>query len=187
MQQLMTEQRVLSEVRKAVAEALRIEPELVEAETSLVADLGAASLDFLDVNYRIEQAFGLRMARHFVLEHAEELYGEGTVIGERGRLTEAGMDLLRQRYGASAVPPGARPFSLDEVPALITTGILVETVLDILETRPERCPCGAGEWVSEDGALVCCSACGEAAPYQDGDERVRAWLDTVEGIGSGAG
>ena len=40
--------------------------------TLLMADLGAESLDFLDLNYRLEQTFGIRMARHFVLERRIE-------------------------------------------------------------------------------------------------------------------
>jgi len=41
----------------------------------LTLDLNAESLDFLDISYNLEQTFGLKMARHFVLDYVEESWG----------------------------------------------------------------------------------------------------------------
>ena len=95
--------------------------------------------------------------------------------------------MLGRRYGASALPASASELSVDQVPTLITPRTIAEAVLDILGTLPSQCRCGAGEWASADGATVSCTACGEAAVYEDGDERIRKWLAASEGLGSGAG
>jgi acyl carrier protein len=68
-QNILTEEKVMEELKKAIIETLRVEEVQIKPETSLINDLGAESLDFLDINYRLEQAFGMKMARHFVLEH----------------------------------------------------------------------------------------------------------------------
>ena len=81
-QNLVTEEKVYEELKKAIVETLRVEEGSVTPESSLINDLGAESLDFLDINYRLEQSFGIKMARHFVLEHIEELFGEGSAIDE---------------------------------------------------------------------------------------------------------
>ena len=50
-------------------------------------NLAAESLDFIDINFRLEQRFNVGMPRKYFLEHVEELFGEGTAIDESGRLT----------------------------------------------------------------------------------------------------
>jgi len=77
---------------------LRVDESTIKPESSLINDLGAESLDFLDINYRLEQAFGMKMARHFVLEHIEEMFGEGTAIDEDGRLTDKAIELLKDPF-----------------------------------------------------------------------------------------
>lgn len=173
---LVHRETVMSELRRAVAETLQLDEADVLPSSSLVADLGAASLDFLDFNYRLEQAFGLRMARYFFLEHAEELLGEGSAVDDHGRLTELGMALLRRRYGDDAAPANSRRLRMDAVPALVTVATIVDSVMEILDTLPARCACGAGAWRSDDGARVVCGACQSPAPYLDGDELLRRWL-----------
>ncbi len=87
-QNLIPEQRVLDEVTKAISEGIDINPLRVKAESSLIKDLGAESLDFLDINYRLEQTFGIKMARRSVLDHMEELFGEESAIDSDGKLTD---------------------------------------------------------------------------------------------------
>jgi len=94
-QQLVTKERIEQEVRKAVAETLGCDADAVEMDKSLIEDLEAQSLDFLDINFRLEQAFGVKMARHFVLEHVEEVFGEGKAIDENSEVTEAAVKLLK--------------------------------------------------------------------------------------------
>jgi acyl carrier protein len=169
-------ERVLSEVRTVVVETLRLDEDTVQPESSCVADLGAESLDFLDINYQVEQIFGIKMARHFFLEHAEEIYGEGETIDDHGKVTERGLALLRLRYGSAAGLEGATGLDIDGVPALITVRAIADAVTDILSSLPDRCPCGAAKYTSDDGTHVICGSCGEPARYDDGDELIKQWL-----------
>ena len=52
---------VLEKVRLICAEVLGVEPVDVTAETSFSADLGGESLDLLDLGFRCERAFGVRV------------------------------------------------------------------------------------------------------------------------------
>ena len=79
MHDIITAETVLAELKRAIVGAIGIDEELIKPESVLTRDLGAESLDFLDINYRLEQTFGLKMARYSVLVHAEELFGEGSV------------------------------------------------------------------------------------------------------------
>ena len=179
-QHVITEEKVFEELKKAIIETLRVDEHLIKPESSLINDLGAESLDFLDINYRLEQAFGMKMARHFVLEHIEEMFGEGTAIDEDGRLTEKAIALLRIRFGDNM--PELQPgMDMDEVPAMLTVQSMVQGVMDILNGLPEKCEtCGNAAWKSEDGVKVTCGSCGENAVFPNGDDLIKAWLTRVQ-------
>ena len=52
---------VESAIRTCVSEALLIEPDQFTLESSLIMDLGAESIDLLDIRFRMEHAFGIKI------------------------------------------------------------------------------------------------------------------------------
>jgi len=48
-------------VREVIADVLMVAPEAVTPDSRLVADLGAESIDFLDLIFRIEEALGVKI------------------------------------------------------------------------------------------------------------------------------
>ncbi|HEY3448903.1 MAG TPA: phosphopantetheine-binding protein [Myxococcales bacterium] len=97
-------------VRGIVAESLSRPLEEVKPESNLMADLGAESLDFLDIVFRIERAFEIQITRGEMERAArgdmtEEDFAPGGVISEMGlqRLREL-MPEAKDR-----IVPGLRP------------------------------------------------------------------------------
>jgi acyl carrier protein len=180
-QNVISEATVMEEVKKAIAQTQKIDPETIQPEQSLMKDLGAESLDFLDINYRLEQVFGIKTARHFVLEHIEEMFGEGAAIDENSQLTDKAVALLKIRLGeenTTELRPGT---DMDEVSSLITVKGMATVVLDILDTLPGKCSSGGhSAWAVENGTRVKCSDCGEYATFTDGDTLTQEWLRTVQ-------
>lgn len=176
---LITYEQVLEETKKAVAETLNIDVNNIRPDSSLVKDLGAESLDFLDINYRLEQRFGIKMARRFILEHVEELFGEGVATDDTGKLTDKAIALLKMRLGDKAkdLKPG---IYIDEVTSLITVESLAQGVMDILQSLPERCNCGASDWKILEELQVTCSACGEPAEYANGDDLIVKYIEKMQ-------
>lgn len=178
-QNLISEGKVLEEVKKGIVETLNVDKDAIKPESSLIGDLGAESLDFLDVNYRLEQTFGIKMARHFVLEHVEETFGEGAAVDADGRLTDKAISLLKIRMGEN--PALHAGMDMDEVPVLITAQSIARGVLDILDSLPEKCPsCAASAWTVENEVRIKCGACGEFASFRNGDELVKEWLSKIQ-------
>jgi len=179
-QTLITEQKVFEELKKAIVETLRSDEAAIKPESSLIKDLGAESLDFLDINYRLEQTFGIKMARHFILEHIEEMFGEGSAIDENGQLTEKAIALLKMRYG-DVYGDLSGGIDMDTVPTLITAGSMTQGVLDLLDTLPETCSkCGNTAWKTEDGIRVKCGSCSEFATFTNGDDLIKNWLTAMQ-------
>lgn len=177
---LVSEETVFKELKVAIVETLQVDEGSIEPGSSFTNDLGAESLDFLDINYRLEQSFGIKMARHFVLEHIEEMFGEGSAIDDDGLLTDKSVALLNLRYSEHMLEfkPG---MDMDDVPAMVTVESFTKGVMDILNTIPEQCAkCSSTEWKSEDGMKVCCGSCGESATYMNGDDLIVDWLTKVQ-------
>jgi acyl carrier protein len=180
-QNLISEATVLEEVKKAIGQTLKIEKETIQPDHSLMRDLGAESLDFLDINYRLEQAFGIKTARHFVLEHIEEMFGEGSAIDENSQLTEKAIMLLKIRLGDN-LPVELRPgMDMDEIPPLITVQGMAKVVLDVLDTLRDKCAsCGQSGWTSDKGQRIKCGSCGTEAIFTDGDTLTKEWLTKIQ-------
>ena len=179
-QELIGKKRVFTELRRVISKALDVDAESIGPESVLTLDLNAESLDFLDISYNLEQAFGFKMARHFVLEHAEEIFGEGSAIDEEGCLTPEAIRMLKLRFKRDPFPlkPG---MDMDEVANLVTVGSMAETVMDILDSLPETCPrCGESTWKTEDETRVVCGSCGSPAPYRTGDDLTVEWLKEIQ-------
>ena len=89
-----TKEEVFEKVRMALVEALGVDDDEVSPEATMVGDLGAESIDFLDIVFRLEKSFGIEIPR-------SELFPEDILTNaeyvQDGRVTEAGVAELKQR------------------------------------------------------------------------------------------
>jgi acyl carrier protein len=90
----MTQEQVFSKIQEVLCDALGVDAEEVTAEATLVGDLGAESIDFLDIVFRLEKAFGIKIDQ-------SELFPDNVLNDPRyvkdGLVTDAGMETLRSR------------------------------------------------------------------------------------------
>ena len=54
---------IFDKVRGALVEALGVDEEEVSPSATMVGDLGAESIDFLDIVFRLEKSFGIKIQR----------------------------------------------------------------------------------------------------------------------------
>lgn len=115
-----TRTEIQARVVAIVADALDQPAEKVTPDASLVDDLGAESIDFLDIVFRLENAFGLKIPE-------EEIWaGSFDGVGDDAGAIAARLEELKARRPAfrwDRVP--ARPTRAD-LPRLITVGTVVE-------------------------------------------------------------
>ena len=57
---ILTEQEIFARLSAILQEALRIEPAKITPEARVFVELGAESLDLLDIRFRVDEAFGFR-------------------------------------------------------------------------------------------------------------------------------
>src|SRR5579864_4244260 len=82
---------VLDDVRRMIAEVLELELEEVTAPALFFDDLGGESLDLLELSFRFERHFGVRVRFNDLTANAIELDDEG-------RLTPASLSLLKTKF-----------------------------------------------------------------------------------------
>jgi acyl carrier protein len=90
-----TQDEIYTKVSATLVEALNVEEEEVKPEATLQGDLGAESIDFLDIVFRLEREFGIKIPR-------DELFPEAIFAGDpnfvqNGKVTENGLQELRKR------------------------------------------------------------------------------------------
>ena len=81
-------------VAKTIADALGCELDEVKRDASLIDDLGAESIDFLDLVFRLERAFKVKIPRGKIVEDARGDLPEAE-FEQKGVVTEAGIARLR--------------------------------------------------------------------------------------------
>ena len=93
-----TKQKVLQEVTRCLVAALGVEEEQVHFESSLIKDLGAESIDFLDIIFRLEKTFNIKVPRGDLFP--ENIFTNSEFVKE-GCVTPAGIQELKRRnpYG----------------------------------------------------------------------------------------
>lgn len=100
-------------VRKIVAESLGRKLDEVKLDSVLMADLGAESLDFLDVVFRLERDFAIEITRG-EMERASRGDMTQEEFAPHGVISEAGLARLRELMpeARDRIQPGLRPSTI---------------------------------------------------------------------------
>ena len=90
----MADPETLAVVQTAVREALGAEADEVTPEATLMGDLGAESIDFLDIVFKLEKAFGIEIPRKEL--SPEDILTNADFVQD-GKVTSAGIAELKRR------------------------------------------------------------------------------------------
>jgi acyl carrier protein len=115
-------------VAETIADALGCDLEEVKPDASLIEDLGAESIDFLDMVFRLERAFKVKIPRGKIVENARGALSEGE-FENKGIVTDTGLAQLKAYL--SEVPPERfrTPLKVKDVPRLFTPETFCKLVI----------------------------------------------------------
>jgi acyl carrier protein len=119
---------VYPKVAETIADALGCEPEDVKLDVSLIEGLQAESIDFLDLVFRLERAFKIKIPRGKIVEDARGDLPESE-FEEKGIVTEKGMARLREFLTEVPAERFKTPMKAAEVPKLFTAETFCKVVL----------------------------------------------------------
>ena len=109
-------------VAKVLVAALGVEEQDIKPSATLQGDLGAESIDFLDIIFRLEREFRIKV-------HQDELFPELVLLGnsaiiEDGRLTDDGLAALRAHMPYADWRTLERDRRLDRIDDLFTVDLV---------------------------------------------------------------
>ena len=89
-----TKEELFEKIQAALVEALGVDDDEVTPEATLVGDLGAESIDFLDIVFPLEKSFDIKIPRGELFP--EDIFTNADYVQD-GRVTDAGLEELRKR------------------------------------------------------------------------------------------
>lgn len=120
---------VYPKVTDIVADTLAIDKEKIKPDSSLVQDLGAESIDFLDLIFRLEREFNVKIPRGVIEKEARGSLSDAE-FETNGVITEAGIKILKQFLSEVPEQRFKPNLKVAEIPTLFTVTTLCKFVLN---------------------------------------------------------
>jgi acyl carrier protein len=148
---MLASEEISGRVARVLVESLNADEDDLKPTATLQRDLGAESIDFLDIVFRLEREFGIQIPRG-------ELFPESVFRGDpefvsEGLVTDRGIDELRSRMPYADLSGIDRDRRLSAVPDLFTVDLITRYIGRKLNQ-------GAGAGSNGAGAPGCWSLAG---------------------------
>ena len=121
-------QAVFPKVAETMADALGCDVDQVKLDVSLIEGLDAESIDFLDMVFRLERAFKIKIPRGKIIENARGDMPEAE-FERKGVLTEAGLTQLRRYLSEIPAERFGNPMKVADIPRLFTPETFCKLVI----------------------------------------------------------
>lgn len=122
----MTREEIFEKVRGVLVDALGVDDDEVAPTATLRGDLGAESIDFLDIVFRLEKAFNIKIPRGEMFP--EDIFNNPDCVKD-GKVTAQGLQVMKERMphvDLSKLSPG------DDIEKMQFT---VDTVVNYIEKK----------------------------------------------------
>jgi acyl carrier protein len=123
-----TRDEILEKVRETLEEALGVDEDEVVMEATLSGDLGAESIDYLDITFRLEKGFDIKIPKGELFP--DNLSADPSFVAD-GKVSETGIAELRARLPHADVDKFAENPAVENIQNLFT----VEMVVNYLEGK----------------------------------------------------
>ena len=129
----MTKDDIYQTVAATLVEALNVDEDQISPSATLQGDLGAESIDFLDIVFRLEREFGIKIPRN-------ELFPESIFQGDPdfvkdGKVTEKGLNELRTKMPYADLATFEANPTLEGISDLFTVNLIVSYIESKLKAQ----------------------------------------------------
>jgi len=117
---------IFDKVQEVMIDALGVDDDEVTIGATLMGDLGAESIDFLDIVFRLEKVFAIKIPREELFP-AEDLMNNSQFI-HNGKLTEKGLAELRDKMPHTDLTEFEKDPDINKMGDLFTVNAIVNYV-----------------------------------------------------------
>lgn len=122
----MSRDDIIEKVQEVLVDALGVDDDEVTVESTLMGDLGAESIDFLDIVFRLEKAFEIKVPREELFP-AEGLLNDPELVSN-GKLTEKGLNELREKVPHTDLGEFEQDPDINKLADLFTVNAIVNYI-----------------------------------------------------------
>jgi len=123
----MTELEIFEKLRPLIREVTAVREEEIRMDSNLMGDLGAASLDLLDLSFLIEEAFGITLTGNELRQQVTERLSGGA-YEENGFVTEPALAELRRLLPEVPAAKLQPPLPAVAVPGVLNVAVFVHLI-----------------------------------------------------------
>ncbi|MBD3672848.1 MAG: acyl carrier protein [Planctomycetaceae bacterium] len=118
-----TQDEILQKVQETLEDALGVDEDEVTMDATLSGDLGAESIDYLDILFRLEKAFDIKIPRGELFP--ENLSASDSSFVQDGKVTESGIAQLREKMPHADIDKFAEDPAVENIQDLFTVRMVV--------------------------------------------------------------
>jgi len=119
----LSREQIFQQVQEVLVDALGVDNDEVKPEATLMGDLGAESIDFLDIVFRLEKAFNIKIPREELFP-AENLMTNPEYV-TNGKLTPKGLAELKQKMKHTDLSTFEKDPDINKMGSLFTVNAIV--------------------------------------------------------------
>lgn len=119
-------EEIFGKVQEILVDALGVDDDEVTGQATLMGDLGAESIDFLDIVFRLEKAFDIKIPRGELFPENLASADSGMVVD--GKVTEEGIAQLREKMPHADIDSFAGDPQVSNIPNLFTVDMICRFV-----------------------------------------------------------
>ena len=119
---------VFPTIAETMADALGCDVEDIKLDVSLIEGLNAESIDFLDMVFRLERAFKIKIPRGKIVENARGALSEPE-FEQNGLVTDVGLAQLRAYLSEVPAERFKTPMKVKDIPRLFTPETFCKLVI----------------------------------------------------------
>lgn len=127
-----SQDEIYSKVSATLVEALNVDEEDIKPTSTLQGDLGAESIDFLDIVFRLEREFGIKIPRGELFP--ESIFQGDPDLVQNGRVTDKGLDELRTKMPFADLSQFEKDPELSHLSDLFTVDLITRYIQGKLAT-----------------------------------------------------
>jgi len=121
-----SEEEILDKVRGTLVDALGVDDDEVTPSATLTGDLGAESIDYLDIVFRLEKSFDIKIPRGELFPENLASADSGFVAG--GKVTAEGLEELRRKMPYADLDSFAKDPVVSRISDLYTVGMIARFI-----------------------------------------------------------
>jgi len=128
-----TQEEIYTKVSATLVEALNVDEDEISPRSTLQGDLGAESIDFLDIVFRLEREFGIKIPRNELFP--ESIFQGDPEFVQDGKVTGKGLSELREKMPFADLTEFEKNPQLSNLSDLFTVDMITRYIQGKLESK----------------------------------------------------